>query len=82
MLGTTGALATFSPQLQEHAKNIVEKRKIKKEEEIQKTPKMTGKKRFRGKTESTNVKTPKGRVRGHRKINIKNDKVKKKRLLF
>lgn len=34
MLGTTGALATFSPQLQEHAKNIVEKRKIKKEEEI------------------------------------------------
>ena len=52
--------------------------KIKKEEEIQKTPKMTGKKRFRGKTESTNVKTPKGRGRGHRKINIKNDKVKKK----
>ena len=57
--------------------------KIKKEEEIQKTPKMTGKKRYRGKTESTNVKTPKTRGRGHRKVNIKkNDKVKKKKLLF
>lgn len=32
-LGTIGALATFSPQLQEHAKNVAEKRKIKKEEE-------------------------------------------------
>ena len=31
-LGTLGALATFSPQLQEHAENMAEKRKIKKEE--------------------------------------------------
>ena len=34
MLGTAGALATFSPQLQEHAKNMVENRKIKKEEKV------------------------------------------------
>lgn len=34
MLGTAGALATFSPQLQEHAENIIEKRKIKNEEKI------------------------------------------------
>lgn len=31
-LGTIGALATFSPQLQEHAEKIAENRKIKKEE--------------------------------------------------
>lgn len=31
-LGTLGVLATFSPQLQEHAENMVKKRKIKKEE--------------------------------------------------
>ena len=31
-LGTLGALATFSPQLQEHAENMAENRKIKKEE--------------------------------------------------
>lgn len=33
-LGTLGALATFSPQLQEHAENMAEKRKIKKEEKV------------------------------------------------
>lgn len=31
-LGTLGVLATFSPQLQEHAENMAEKRKIKREE--------------------------------------------------
>lgn len=31
-LGTLGALATFSPQLQEHAENMAEKRKLKSEE--------------------------------------------------
>lgn len=31
-LGTIGALATFSPGLQDHAENMAEKRKIKKEE--------------------------------------------------
>lgn len=33
-LGTLGALATFSPQLQEHAENMAENRKIKKEEKV------------------------------------------------
>lgn len=33
-LGTLGALAIFSPQLQEHAENMAESRKIKKEEKI------------------------------------------------
>ena len=33
-LGTLGALATFSPQLQDHAEKMAEKGKIKKEEKV------------------------------------------------
>ena len=33
-LGTLGVLATFSPQLQEHAENIAENRKLKKRQEV------------------------------------------------
>ena len=44
-LGTLGVLATFSPQLQEHAENIAESRKLnKKQEALEKQAAATGNK--------------------------------------
>lgn len=65
---------------------IIQKRKVDfedKNEEIQKTPKMSSKKRLRTKTESTNIKTPNKRKTRQRKINInKNSKLNTKKLVL
>lgn len=65
---------------------IIQKRKVDfedKNEELQKTPKMSSKKRLRTKTESTNIKTPNKRKARQRKINInKNSKLNTKKLVL